>query len=55
MNSDNFEFIENNDNDAKEELNSEIAETVTSDEFINSLPEWDLVPPYDLVRRVDRQ
>ncbi len=26
-----------------------------SEEFINGLPDWDLVPPYEGVRRVSRQ
>ena len=27
----------------------------TNEEFINGLPDWDLVPPYESVRRVNRQ
>jgi hypothetical protein len=26
-----------------------------SEEFVNGLPDWDLVPPYEGVRRVSRQ
>ena len=32
-------------NDAKQELD---------DDFVKSLPNWDLLPPYDMVRRVTR-
>lgn len=34
----------------KEKLNN-----ISNEEFINGLPEWDLVPPYESVRRVNRQ
>ena len=34
----------------KEKLNNP-----TNEEFINGLPDWDLVPPYESVRRVNRQ
>lgn len=26
----------------------------TEDDFVNSLPEWDLLPPYETVRRINR-
>lgn len=29
--------------------------TMTNDEFIKSLPDWDLPPLYEKVRRVNRQ
>lgn len=25
-----------------------------TDDFVNSLPDWDLVPPYETVRRINR-
>jgi len=34
----------------KEKLNNP-----NNEEFINGLPDWDLVPPYESVRRVNRQ
>lgn len=26
-----------------------------SDDFVNSLPEWDLIPPYETVRRINKR
>ncbi len=44
-----FEEVDK-DRKEKEKLNN-----ISNEEFINGLPEWDLVPPYESVRRVNRQ
>lgn len=56
-------FLENNNNQnlfkqIDEELKAKKQEespTLTNDEFIKSLPDWDLPPLYEKVRRVNRQ
>lgn len=56
-------FLENNNNQnlfkqIDEELKNKQKETnntITNDEFIKSLPDWDLPPLYEKVRRVTRQ
>lgn len=62
-NNQDLSFLENNNNQnlfkqIDEELKSKEQEnnsTMTNDEFIRSLPDWDLPPLYEKVRRVNRQ
>lgn len=62
-NNQDLSFLENNNNQnlfkqIDEELKSKEQEnnsTMTNDEFIKSLPDWDLPPLYEKVRRVNRQ
>lgn len=42
------------DQEIKEKQQQE-NETITNDEFIKNLPDWDLPPLYEKVRRVNRQ
>ena len=49
-------LFEEVDKDRKEkEKEKEKLNNISNEEFINGLPEWDLVPPYESVRRVNRQ
>ena len=62
-NNQDLSFLENNNNQnlfkqIDEKLKSKEQEnnsTMTNDEFIRSLPDWDLPPLYEKVRRVNRQ
>lgn len=52
---------QNNNQDLFKQIDQELKEkqqentTMTNDEFIKSLPDWDLPPLYEKVRRVNRQ
>ncbi|MBQ7104224.1 MAG: hypothetical protein IJN90_00015 [Bacilli bacterium] len=52
---------QNNNQDLFKQIDQEMKEkqqensTMTNDEFIKSLPDWDLPPLYEKVRRVNRQ
>lgn len=52
---------QNNNQDLFKQIDQETKEkqqensTMTNDEFIKSLPDWDLPPLYEKVRRVNRQ
>lgn len=49
-----FQFVENEiKEEKKEELPVKTVETQEED-FVTGLPDWDLVPPYEVVRRVTR-
>ena len=56
-NTNTFEYIEENENTTPpDENNNEIKITEEmKDAFVTGLPEWDLTPPYDLIRRVNRK
>ena len=59
----NLDFLkQNNNKDLFNEIDQEIKnkknhdeETITNDAFIKNLPDWDLPPLYERVRRVNRQ
>lgn len=52
---------QNNNQDLFKQIDQELKEkqqqenAMTNDEFIKSLPDWDLPPLYEKVRRVNRQ
>ena len=52
---------QNNNQDLFKQIDQELKEkekqetTMTNDEFIKNLPDWDLPPLYEKVRRVNRQ
>lgn len=52
---------QNNNQDLFKQIDQELKEKqqqenpMTNDEFIKSLPDWDLPPLYEKVRRVNRQ
>ena len=50
----NNEEIPNNDN-VFEKLDKEIKKEEQTDDFVSSLPDWDLPPLYEKVRRVNRE
>jgi len=56
-NTNTFEYIEENNNKTTlSQNNNEIKITEEmKDAFVTGLPEWDLTPPYDLIRRVNRK
>lgn len=56
-NTNTFEYIEENKNITEPvQNNNEIKITEEMKEaFVTGLPEWDLIPPYDLIRRVNRK
>ena len=31
-----------------------VSKTKQTDDFVKSLPDWDLIPPYETVRRINR-
>lgn len=55
-----FTYVEKNieqNNTKDKEKQSTNKETITEEEtqaFVTGLPEWDLVPPYEVIRRVIR-
>ena len=52
-----FEYIEENQNTTESVPNTneiKITEEI-KDAFVIGLPDWDLAPPYDLIRRVNRK
>ena len=61
-NNENLDFLNQNNNtnlfqqiDQKIKENEQQEISATNDEFIKSLPSWDLPPLYEKVRRVTRQ
>lgn len=61
-NNENLDFLnQNNNQDLFKQIDQELKEkeqqeiTTNNDEFIKSLPNWDLPPLYEKVRRVNRQ
>ena len=48
MNSDGIEYIKEEPKKTKE---TKEKQEEKQEEFINSLPDWDLVPPYEVIRR----
>jgi len=52
----NIYFIEE-DNNKDETINNMVIENneKVADDFVNGLPEWDLLPPYEVIRRVSRK
>jgi len=60
-NNDDLSFLnQNNNKDLFNQIDQELKEkqqetsNLTNDEFIKSLPDWDLPPLYEKVRRVNR-
>lgn len=49
MNSEGFEYI--NEEDKITPVKEEKEETVKEEQELNNLPDWDLEPPYTVVRR----
>lgn len=61
-NNEDLNFLnQNNNNDLFKQIDQELKQqeqqekVITNDEFIRELPEWDLPPLYEKVRRVNRQ
>lgn len=50
-----FQYINESENvikDVKEEIKEKEEQT---EAFVTGLPDWDLTPPYDFIRRVSRK
>ena len=48
-----IQFLDNNNQDDTTNNNSQ--EEELTDAFIKGLPDWDLVPMYEIVRRISRK
>lgn len=47
--------VEENNQSINHINTNETSQTQQSDDFVNSLPDWDLIPPYETVRRINRR
>lgn len=50
-----FQFITEEENIPNEEKEQIIVDEQTAEAFVTGLPDWDLTPPYEIIRRVSRK
>ena len=50
-----FQFITEEKNIPNEEKKQIKVDEQTTEAFVTGLPDWDLAPPYEIIRRVSRK
>ena len=53
-----FQFVNDNENKTYEDIinvNDNVTNTESEEAFVAGLPDWDLLPPYETIKRVIRK
>lgn len=50
-----FQFVNKEEIEEKIEKEEPTNKQVIAEDFVTGLPEWDLTPPYEVIRRVNRK